>query len=130
MSKKVELEELDRAIRNGEIRFQTVHVNIVSLTKEIDTLDQLETQLEENLKVLKKKNIIAIASDFKKAKEDLVKTRTRLISLKNDREKFKKAADDVQQVMEKAKEDMEKLKKNGDGNVLRGTFGRKDNGQG
>lgn len=129
MSKKVELEELDRAIRNGEIRLCTVNANIGSLTKEIEHLDTLEMQLEENVKVLKKNNIIAIATEYKKAKEDLAKTRTRLISLKNDRENFKKAADDVKKVMEKAKEDIEKLKKV-DSNVLHGTFGRKGNGQG
>ncbi len=126
MSKQIELEKLDRAIRDGEIRLQTVNVNIGSLTKEIDTLTNLEIQLEENLKFLKQRNIIAKADDFKKAKEDLVKTRTRLISLKNDRENFKKAADNVQVVMTKAKEDIDKLRKNGDGNVLHGTFGRKD----
>lgn len=130
MSKQVELEKLDRAVRDGEIRLQTVNVNINSLTKEIDQLENLENQLEENLKCLKKKSIIAIATEFKKAKEDLKKTKTRLISLKNDRENFKKAANDVEAVMKKAKEDMENLKKNGDSNVLHGTFGRKDNGQG
>ena len=128
MSKQVELEKLDRAIRDGEIRLHTVNVNIGSLTKEIDTLDQLEIQLEENLKCLKKKNIIAIATEFKKAKEDLAKTRARLISLKNDRANFTKAAEDVQAVMKKAKEDIDKMKKNGDSNVLHATFGKKHNG--
>jgi chromosome segregation ATPase len=128
VSKKIELEELDRAIKNGEIRLCTVNTNIGSLTKEIEVLDALESELEENLKVLKKKNIVAIATEYKKAKEDLAKTKVRLISLKNDRENFKKAANDVQKAMEKAKQDIEKMKKNGDSNVLHGTFGRKDNG--
>lgn len=128
MGKQEELEKLDRTLKDGEIRLRTVKVNIDSLTKEIDTLAELEKQLEQNLKCLKKRNIIAIATEFKKAKEDLVKTRVRAIALKNDREQFKKSSDEVEWVMKKAREELEKLQKLGDNNVLRGKFGRKDNG--
>lgn len=126
MGKQEELEKLDRTVRDGDVRLHTVKLNIDTLTKEIDTLTELEIQLEQNLKCLKKKNIIAIATEFKKAKEDLAKTRIRATALRNDREQFKKAGAEVQAVMKKAKEDLEKLRKIGDSNVLRGKFGRKD----
>lgn len=128
MSKQVELEKLDRSIKDGEIRLRTAKTNIEALDKEIDSLSSLEIQLEENVKCLKKNNVVAIATEFKKAKEDLAKTKARLIALKNDRELFKKSAKDIETFTNKAKEDIEKLQKTGDNNVLRGKFSRKDNG--
>lgn len=125
MSKVVEIEKLDRAIRDGEIRIRTVQSNIEQLSKEIEAITTLQEQLEDNLKCLKKKNITVIATEFKKAKEDLAKSKTRLTVLGNERENFKKAADNAKVVMEKAKEQLEKLKKSDD-NVLTGKFGRKD----
>lgn len=128
MGKQAELEKLDRTLKDGELRLRTVKMNIDSLTKEINILSELEIQLEQNVKCLKKKNIIAIAIEFKKSKEDLAKTKTRAIALKNDREHFKKASAEVELVMKKAKEELEKLQKIGDNNVLRGKFGKKNNG--
>lgn len=130
MSKQVEIENLDRVIKNGEIRINTVKINIDSLSREIDTLGLLEEQLLENLKCLKKRNIIAIATEFRKAKEDLEKTRKRSIELRNDRENFKKASDNVAQEMKKAREEIDKIKKAGESNVVHAKFGRKNNGQG
>lgn len=128
MSKATEIDKLDRSIRDGEIRIRTVQSNIDQLTKEIETLSDLEKQLEENVKQLKKKKITVIATEFKKAKEDLAKTKVRLTHLGNERENFKKSAENAKKVMEQAREAMEKLKKTDDNNVLQGKFGRK-NGQ-
>lgn len=128
MGKQEELEKLDRVLRDGDVRLRTIKMNTDSLTKEIDTLEKLEIELERNIKCLKKKNIVAMATEYKKAKEDLARTRIRAIALKNDRAQFKKASDEVESAVKKAKEDIEKLKKSGDNNVLRGKFGRKDNG--
>lgn len=127
MSKQIELEKLDRAIKDSQIRLCTVKSNIELLDREVETLSRLEVQLESNLKCLKKKDIIPIASEFKKAKEDLGKTRIRLITVKNEREDFKKAMDHVNQCMDKAREEIEKIKKIGENNVLHGKFG-KDHG--
>ncbi len=128
MTKNAELERLDRAIKDGEIRIRTVQNNIDQLTKEIDTLVTLEKQLEENVGCLKKKNVTVIATEFKKAKDDLARTKTRLINLGNERENFNKSLENAKQVMEKAREHIEKLQKE-ENNVLQGKFGRKD-GQG
>ena len=127
MGKQEELEKHDRAVKDGEIRLRTVKTNIEVLNREIETLSALEMQLEENVRCLKKKNIVAIAAEFKKAKADLTKTKVRLLALQNDREHFKKSIANLESVMEKSKEEIVKLK-NGDNNVLRGKFGKKTNG--
>ena len=127
MGKLADLETLDRTIKDGEIRLRTVKTNIDSLSKEIATLDELEIQLRLNIQCLKEKKIIAIATEYKKAKEDLAKTKARRIGLSNDRENFRKAMNDVELVMKKAKEELDELNKEGN-NVLHVEFGRKING--
>lgn len=127
MGKQADLEKLDRTIKDGEIRLRTVKTNIDSLSREIAILDELEIQLTLNLQCLKEKKIVALASEYKKAKEDMAKTKARRIGLSNDRENFKKAVDNVEIVMKKAKEELEELNKEGD-NVLHVEFGRKING--
>lgn len=127
MGKQADLEKLDRTIKDGEIRLRTVKTNIDSLSREIATLDELEIQLNLNLQCLKEKKIIAIATEYKKAKEDLAKTKTRRIALSNDREHFKKAVAEVEIVMKKAKEELDEMNKEGN-NVLYVEFGGKVNG--
>jgi chromosome segregation ATPase len=124
VNKKIELEKLDRAIKDGEIRLRTVKTNIEVLTREIDTLSQLEGELIDNIKFLKQNKVVAMAGEFKKVKEDLAKTTIRIIALRNDREHFRKSANDVDELIKKAKKDIEKLNNKND-NILYGKFKRK-----
>lgn len=128
MSKQIELEKLDRTIKDGNIRLQTVNAQMHTLNKDIEALSELQDRLIDNIRFLKKKQIIAMAGEYKKAKEDLAKTVIRLISLQNDREHFRKAIAHVQQVMHEAEETIVKLKSIN--NVVHGDFGRKENGKG
>jgi chromosome segregation ATPase len=128
MSKQIELERLDRAIKDSNIRACTVKSNIEVLDRDIANMEELEKTLEENLKVLKRQKVIAIAEQFKKAKEDLAKTRVRLITLKNEREDYRKALNNVNVAIAQSMEAIEKIKRDGDNNVLRANFGKKDNG--
>ena len=126
MSKAEDILKLEREVKNGEIRFLTVKANIEMLDKEVGSLTTLQGQLEENLACLKKKNIIAIATEFKKVKEELVKIKARSIIVRNDRETFRKAAKQAEEAIAKAKEALEKAQSNS--NVLHGRFNKRDNG--
>lgn len=128
MSKQNELDRLDRSIKDGDIRLRTVKVNIECLSREINILSQVESELIDNIKFLKQNKVIAMAGEYKKAKEDLAKTVIRLVALMNDREHFRKAASNVEEMIAKAKEDIDKIKRDGENNVVRGTFGRKKDG--
>lgn len=126
MSKKAEMEKLDRAIKDGEIRLMTVNSNIVLLTREINTLVELEAKLEENVACLKKRNIIAIAIEFRKSKDDLKRAKARLSLAKGEKEAFAKASSALEKALDRAKEDLDKLKKISDNNVVQGKFRRKE----
>lgn len=126
MSKQVELEKLDRMIKDANIRSGTVRMNIEVLDREIGTLDRAEIAFEENIQFLKKEKIVTMADKFKEAREELKRIRIRLITLKNERADYTKALDNVNQVIQQSLEAIEKIKRNGDNNVLLGKFGKAD----
>lgn len=128
MNKQLELDRLDRMIKDSNTRACTVKNNLDVLERDIANTEDLKQKLEENLKFLKQQKIIAIAEQFKKAKDELAKTKVRLITLHNEREDYRKALNNVNQVIKDSTEAIEKIKKDGDNNVLRANFGKKDNG--
>lgn len=117
MNKAEELAKLDRAIKDAETRIKTVQTNIDALNKELDVLSSLESTLSENVKCLKKKQIVAMAQEFKRVKEELKKTNTRITLLKNDREHFLKSSKDMEEFIHKTKEEIKKIEGD-DNNVL------------
>ncbi len=123
MSKSDDLIKIDRNIKDTEIRLQTFSLNINTIQKEIDFLINLETQLQTNITYLKKNKIIALASEYKKSREDLKKTKTRITQLKSDRMINEKAHKELSFVLQKNKEVYDKLFKQSENNVLQGKFG-------
>lgn len=121
-------DKADRAIKDAQIRLNTVKTNLDAIQKEIDTLLPIEATLEENVKFLKKTKVIALADEFRKAKAELAKTRIRLTILQNDRERFRKAFSDVEIYLAEAIKKYKELADIGDNNVVRGKFGRKIDG--
>lgn len=125
MSRQTDLEKIDRNIKDTEVRLKTFKVNIETIQKELDFLAKLESQLEENITYLKKVKIITLATEFRKAKEDLKKTKTRLVQLKSDRTINEKAHKELGYMLEKNKEAYDRLAQQNENNVLQGKFGRK-----
>lgn len=125
MSKSDDLAKIDRNIKDFEGRLKTFNSNIDTIQKELDFLAHLESQLETNISILKKVKIITLATEYKKAKEDLKKTKTKLTQLKSDRMINEKAHKELSLMLQKNKEVYDKLVKQGENNVLQGKFGRK-----
>jgi len=84
VGKLEELAKLDRSIKDCEVRLKTFEANVNTLKKEVDFLVNLEKQLSENITYLKKIKVIALAKDYKDAREDLKKTKIRILQLKSD----------------------------------------------
>lgn len=116
MGKTSDLEKLNQVIEDAEKRVKTLQGSIDALGKELSALGNHEYTLEESIKTLRRKQVIAIAQEFKKIKEELKKTRQKMGELSNDREHFIKASKDVHGLIKKTKDDLEKLQKSS--NVL------------
>jgi DNA repair exonuclease SbcCD ATPase subunit len=128
VNKKAELEIADRAIKDAEIRLRTIKLHLEALEKEIDALSTLEAQLEENFKYLKKNKVIALASEFKRTKEELQKVKSFLVMRRNDGDAHRKAYKAAVDHLDFCKEKYDQLIKRGENNVIQGTFGRKSDG--
>jgi len=113
-----DLDRLDKVIKDAESRIKTIQANIDAIGKELNVLASHEYTLEESVKNLRKRQVIAIAQEFKKIKEELSRTRQRIVMLENDRDHFLKASRDVHNLIEKTREDLQKLQKASKSNVL------------
>ena len=125
MNRTEDLAKLDRNIKDCENRLKTFNSNVDTIQKEIDFLAQIETQLESNISYLKKIKIVTLAQEYKKAKEDLKKTKIRLTQLKSDKTINEKAHKELSYLFQKNKEAYDKLAEQNDNNILQGKFGRK-----
>lgn len=125
MTKAQDQERLAHAIKDAEARLKVFKTNLDTVEKEIGQLATLETTLEENIKFLRKKSIIALAVEYRKAKDDLNKTKNRLAFIRVDRENINRAVVEIDQFLVITKTAIAKLLKSGD-NVIKGNFGRKD----
>jgi chromosome segregation ATPase len=126
MSKQEDLVKLDRGIKDLEIRAKTFTVNMDAIKKELDFLGTVEEQLDSNIKYLKKVKTVALASEYKKAKEDLKKTKIRLSQLKGDLTANERAYKELESLLKKNQEAYDKLSQQNDNNVLQGKFGKRN----
>ena len=125
MPKQDELTRIAQNIKDCENRLKTFSSNVEAIQKEVDFLLNLESQLETNISILKKIKIVTLATEYKKAREDLKKTKIKLTQLKSDKTINEKAHKELEYLLQKNKEAYDKLNKQGENNVLLGKFGRK-----
>lgn len=114
---------------NIEIKLNQIAAEVNSVEKDIAALNALEITLEDNLRTMKSTEAIAIASEYKKAKEDLEKCKRRKTTLKEDCEYFKLVLKHAEELHEKAKklyEDAFRTLNEETNNVLEVDFGRKN----
>jgi hypothetical protein len=121
-----ELKCVEQDLAAAEIRFNTIKISLDGIEREIDILTTLEIQLEQNLLYLRKKKIIALALEFRKAKEDLNKTKDRLKFLRIGREEHRRAYRDADINVKILRVRYAKLLRVPEENVVHGKFGRKD----
>jgi len=126
MGKTEDLAKLGVAAKDIEQRMTSIKANMDTIKKELDFLTTVEEQLDSNVKYLKKVKIVALASEYKKAREDLKKTKTRLGQIKGDLGNNERAYKELEAMLKKNKEVYDKLSKTSDNNVLQGKFGRRN----
>jgi chromosome segregation ATPase len=118
-----DLERLGHAIKDAEARLKVFGQTLDGIAKEIEDLEEVVELLTENLVFLKKKNVIALAAEFKKGTNDLNKAKAKIAKVRIDRENILRAAKEVEEYLLKTKTDYAKILK-GPNNIL--AFRRKD----
>jgi chromosome segregation ATPase len=123
VSKIEELDKLDKAIKDAEIRLKSVQANVEMIDKEISVLEPRQKELEQNIEFHKKSGTVPIAYEYKKTKSELSKIKARLILIVFDRKKSIQACGTIEDVINKFKRDHMELLKTSENNVLRVLFG-------
>lgn len=126
MGKLDEIDKLDRAIKDADIRLKSILENIEKIDKEIVVLNPRKVELERNLEFHKKRGTIPLAHEYKATKSELSKAKNRLSMIIGDRAKCEDACLQIERIIQKFKNDYAKLTKTDENNVLRPNFGGKN----
>jgi len=126
MNYLAELEKAEHEVRDLEFRYANVKDGIGSIDREIALLSVKDVALSENIKNLKKSSVIVLASEFRRSKEDLNRTKTRLDMIKKDKLNLENALAVTLSFLEKARLKLDSIRKSESTNVLQGEFGNKD----
>lgn len=116
----------------AEVALNKFKIAIENIDREIGILTVVEGNLTANLNVLKRRDIIPLASLYAKTRIDLLTARNRRSILRIDRENHLKAQERAEKFLEQARERYQlalKLLKFPDNNVIKVNFGRRDSGQ-
>lgn len=124
MSNLIELDKIDRLIKDSEIRLKSIELSVQKIDHEISVLIPLQNQLEQNLQYLKSSNAVPIAQEYKRAKQELTKTKTRIAMISSDRSKAQDAVREVIRAIAEMKRQYMKLINLSTNNVIQGKFGR------
>jgi DNA repair ATPase RecN len=129
VSRTEEPAKIDRMIKDTETRLKTLQTNLEALDSEIKKIAVFERVLVDNIRILKAQRVITMAKEFKKAKDELNRVKTRLTNLRNDREHFNKAFNDVNDFLKAAHAQYDKITQQSENNVIkfRGADGKERN---
>lgn len=126
------LNKASHTLLDAQVKLQQVQAQRLQLEKEIALLNMIEANLEENVRILKRKRMIVMVTDYRKAVTDLGTARTRRAFLRIDRENVLKIEKHAELMHDRAKADYElafELLHNPPNNVIQVDFTRRKNGQ-
>lgn len=106
MSRQQDRERLEQAIKDAEARLRVFRTTLEGISKELRDLRAVEIILTDNIETLKSKTVIILANEYRKAREDLGKTKSRMAIVRIDYDNVFKAAHEVELYLAKAKEEM------------------------
>lgn len=126
MNPLVEIEKTERDIKDLEFRLSSFKDGVLGIDREIALQTIKEVALLENIKNLKKSNIIVVASEFRRSRDSLKITQNRLEMIRKDKQNLEDALGKVVDLLVKAKAKLSDLKELQGTNVLVGNFGSRD----
>lgn len=121
MDNSEEISKIAKSIKESIVKASNIAHTLGNIEKEIETLSFLQSQIEENLKYLKKKKVVTLAVEFKKTKVDLSTIKQKLTDAKQNKETIKKALKENETNIKKLKEAYAKISKS-TSNVITGKF--------
>lgn len=124
-----DLNKSSHVLLDAQVNLQVIQTQILKINKDLAILTMVRANLEENIRVLKRRRAIVVASEFRKSTVDLNTCETRMAFLRVERENVLKNEAAADSVYQKAKAEYERLLdlvQNPPSNVIYVDFRRKD----
>lgn len=129
MNKRQEIEKAERSVANAKDELLVIGIRLSAIEREIDVYLLYEVQLIENINILKRQKIVALAQEYKRAKHELSMIRAKLVMAYNDRSSHEKAHKIAKKLLKESQANYDIMVSRYDNNVVQGKFRRND-GQG
>lgn len=126
MNKHLELERADAELAELGSRIEGIKFHMRSLENSISLLKSLHVQFNQNLDTLREKGIIAVATEYKKIREDLAIVNSKLRVMHIDLSNHEVALERTEKILVESRERYVILLRNQDGRVIKGNFGGKE----
>jgi hypothetical protein len=104
MFRRDSLSKASHELLGAEVRFNTIAIQIDKIDRELAMLLSVEISLEQNIRLLKRRKLVVLAVEYKKAKTDLKTVRSRQLILKNERNTILLLKKSAERVLNKARE--------------------------
>ena len=125
MNKQQELEKADAELNELGSRIEGIKFHLRSLENNMALLNSLRIQFDQNLDTLREKGIIAVATEYKKIREELAIVHSKLRVMRIDYSNHEVALDRTEKILVECQERYAILLRNQDGRVIEGNFGGK-----
>jgi chromosome segregation ATPase len=128
MNKADEIEKAEKALKEASERLGNLTAYVAKLESELYVLKNIEETLKENITILKSEDIIAVASEFKRSKEELTKIQQRIAVTNIDKANNERSIAKIQKTMIECREALAQAMLVPLAPILEGNF-RSKNGQ-
>lgn len=125
----INLDSAEREFKEATERFEALQMHTGKIDSDITLLLLLKKNLEENIATLKSRQIITIAVEYKKAKEDLGKVYNNLTMLRINKNNLEHSTEQARKFLVERREIYLLALANHVSRVIEVDFGRKDDRQ-
>jgi chromosome segregation ATPase len=122
---KNDVQKVERSLRDAENRLGENRAKIDVLVRELQTMQVLQQTLEENLRNLRQKGIIALVMEFRKARLDLARTKNKITQIDWDLAIVRSVLEENTRLVSDYQKLFDQLMANSGKNVLHGKFPKK-----
>jgi len=127
VNKLIDLNIAEQELKDAQSRFDVNEAHILKVDNELTLLGHIEKNLLDNISILKSRQIITVALEYKKAREDLGKVYNNLTMLRLNRNGLEHSLRMAKKILDGCRERYAITLQNQGSRVIEVDFGRNNN---
>jgi hypothetical protein len=129
MNKPIDIYAAEREFKDANDRLDALQAHLYNIDNEVALLLHLKKSLQENISILKSRQIITVALEYRKAKEDLDKIYNKLTMLRINKNNLGHSVEQARKFLAERREQYLLAMEEQTPKVIEVDFGRKDDRQ-